>query len=403
VRYLGELDAAVYRGGLALVSLGGAGLVAAAAHESTVLGRVLAVAPLRWVGVRSYGIYLWHWPVLLLAGSLVHAPGAAGVVAKLVVSTLALGLAAISWRHLEQPIRANGFGESIRRALRPLRQPEAVRRPAVALSATASLAVVALAVSGLLTARPVTDTAAAQLAAGARAVATATAPDKPDLRLAEPTSSPPGNSGPEGPTLRRWAPVDRNKKLAAEDRKQKPDRDPTQRHGERHPSPRRGPSVTAIGDSVMLAAVVELQERLPGIVIDADVGRQMADVPGVVRSLRADGRLRDVVILAIGNNGTVSSDQMRAVLREMGPDRSVVLINTYVSLSWQVSVNSVLARTAARERRVTLVDWHSAAQAHSDLLYDAVHPRPEGAEIYARLVAAEVRRAYRELVAEQHE
>jgi peptidoglycan/LPS O-acetylase OafA/YrhL len=64
IRYLAALDSFTYRGGLALVTVGAAGLTAAAAHPATLVKRLFGLAPLRWLGVRSYGVHLWHWPVL---------------------------------------------------------------------------------------------------------------------------------------------------------------------------------------------------------------------------------------------------------------------------------------------------------------------------------------------------
>ena len=61
-----DYDPWVYRGGIAVVSIATAVLVAAIAHPASRAGRWLGVAPLLWIGRRSYGIYLWHWPVMAL-------------------------------------------------------------------------------------------------------------------------------------------------------------------------------------------------------------------------------------------------------------------------------------------------------------------------------------------------
>jgi peptidoglycan/LPS O-acetylase OafA/YrhL len=93
----------LYQGGMVLLSLATVLVVAAATHPASRVGVALGWGPLRWLGVRSYGIYLWHAPVIVLTtpnpNRGVELPRAALQVAASVV------LAAISWRFIEEPIR----------------------------------------------------------------------------------------------------------------------------------------------------------------------------------------------------------------------------------------------------------------------------------------------------------
>jgi peptidoglycan/LPS O-acetylase OafA/YrhL len=92
----------LYDGGLVLLSVATAAVVLAVVSPASQLGRALGCGPLRWIGVRSYGIYLWHYPIIVLttpaSGSESLARVAAQIGATLVV-------AALSWRFIEEPVR----------------------------------------------------------------------------------------------------------------------------------------------------------------------------------------------------------------------------------------------------------------------------------------------------------
>ena len=97
-----------YRGGMVLLSLATVLTLAALAHPATRLGRVLGWRPLRWLGVRSYGIYLWHEPVIVLTTPEINR-GVQPLRAILQVAA-SIALAALSWRFVEEPIRHGALG-----------------------------------------------------------------------------------------------------------------------------------------------------------------------------------------------------------------------------------------------------------------------------------------------------
>jgi hypothetical protein len=149
---VGQYSSFTYQGGLVVLSVATAGVLAAAACPGSLVGAALGWRPLRWIGVRSYGIYLWHFPVIVLttpANATEDLPRAAVQIAA------SIGLAALSWRFVEEPIRHGALGRIWKR----LRTREARRAQPATLgswaAATGCVAVVALAGAGLSGAVPV--------------------------------------------------------------------------------------------------------------------------------------------------------------------------------------------------------------------------------------------------------
>jgi peptidoglycan/LPS O-acetylase OafA/YrhL len=129
----GSYASFLYQGGFVLLTIATAVLVAVVVHPASRVGKLLGWEPLRWVGVRSYGIYLWQWPVIVFtspAGTDVNLLRGAGQVA------LTLLLASLSWRWVEEPIRRVGF----RRWLGRIRERLAVFEPRRALAAAGAAA-----------------------------------------------------------------------------------------------------------------------------------------------------------------------------------------------------------------------------------------------------------------------
>ncbi len=123
-----------------------------------------------------------------------------------------------------------------------------------------------------------------------------------------------------------------------------------------------GRSVTAVGDSVMVASTPALQQALPGIYIDAMVGRQFSTGLQVIADLKAQGLLRPVVVVGLGTNGTVTSSEISQLFAEIGPDRTLVLVNTFEARPWEQEVNSTLAAAAASHPGVVLANWYTTIE-----------------------------------------
>jgi peptidoglycan/LPS O-acetylase OafA/YrhL len=102
-----EYSPSLYKGGIVLLTVATTMTVAALVHPASWLGVAVGWMPLRWIGVRSYGIYLWHYPIIVLT-----TPGmqqaSLGLQVMQVVATVAV--AALSWQFFEEPIRRGAIG-----------------------------------------------------------------------------------------------------------------------------------------------------------------------------------------------------------------------------------------------------------------------------------------------------
>ncbi|PWI42721.1 acyltransferase family protein [Streptomyces sp. ICBB 8177] len=342
--------AAVYQGGLALSCVAAVAVTVAAAGPGR-FARVLSARPLVWVGRRSYGIYLWHWPIIACLTGV--APGfAASAAGRVTMLGLTAVFAVTSYRVLEEPLIRLGVRGYLTQARRWfVARAEARPRQALAM-AVAGAGVVTVACIGVSHA-PTSTGLEAQIAAGERAAAaaaphTSAAPAAADMtggrRAAVAKTAPGAHDAPGVP----------------------------------------GDEITAIGDSVMLASTDALEQAMPGIDVVAKVGRQMDAAPDVLRQLAAQGKLRRVVVIGLGTNGDFSDATIADVLRITGPSRTVAFINTYVPRSWESTVNSALRRAVRTHPGTVLVDWHDAIAKQPQRLWtDNTHPRPSGTGVYA--------------------
>ena len=348
-------ESLLYRGGMVVLSLAVAALVLVAAHPDSRIGKALAWRPLRWLGERSYGIYLWHYPVIVLTTPIVPSGGvdAPRVLAQVGTS---VGLAALSYRYVEQPVRRGDLG----RFLQGLRRKTLPRlRPATAVAGIASLGVLTIASLGLAGLVPTTAHAATR----PRSSGHATSPKRRHHLTSGVSTPTPSGPGPQShPTARL---------IAA--RSQAATAVPACR------------SVTAIGDSVLLDTVPYLKRAIPDIVVDGRVGRQLFQAGPVVTRLRAREALGTCVVLELGTNGPFTSSTLDGLLHSLRDERRIVLVNTRVPRPWETYVNALLAHAAATFPHTVLVHWHAASAHHPTYFQpDGVHLHPAGAR---RLVA----------------
>lgn len=149
--------------------------------------------------------------------------------------------------------------------------------------------------------------------------------------------------------------------------------------------------IACIGDSVMLGSAMELKKTLPDCYIDAKVSRYVGAGVEVAEAMEAENRLGNVVLIALGTNGPLDGQyeaQTEALLSYLGPKRQIFWVNVYCpSTGWQESNNAYLKKIQAEHSNVTVIDWYNLIQKHPDWLTDdGIHPNTEGTKAYAKLI-----------------
>ncbi len=426
---MGEYDLFLYRGGFFTVSTLTAVVIAVTVHPQGALNPVLGNRPLVWVGKRSYGLYLYHWPVFIFLRPGIDVPwGRWPTLAVQVVLTFAI--AEVSYRWIEQPIRKQGFKNWLAWLTQPLR----IRSPRAAalwpvIAGVFLLGLTIGLVEGSSTRPPAEEPVA--LAAGAEAAAaeapsessvpaevsvTSTTPE-PEASTAAPEHAP--AAAPFEQSAATPVGVEPTTPEVAKASDETADHDETidtagptaeatvtivpdaveaptieSASPEPQPQPTAAPApVAMIGDSVMLGAKAALTEMIDGAVVDARVSRQMRQVPEVVGELWRAGALGTIAVVHLGTNGVFSADHFDSVVRALeGADR-VYFVNAKVPRRWEGAVNESLRAGVDRWPSARLIDWNLTASGHPEYFgEDGVHLTGDGIAAYAALIARSIDR-----------
>ncbi len=337
-----DYDLALYHGGYLWLAMFTALLLAVLAHPAARLGGLLAQPPLVWLGLRSYSFYLWHWPVLVLTRPGVDVSMPKGVLIPLQLLAV-LALSDLSYRFVERPFATGGRLPKLPRGW------GRVTRPVLAAGVLAVVVLVGW--SGVV------SSGGSHLAPGAAAASTQ---ESATVRV---TYHRPGQG-----------------------------RDGTGAAAGRAGSRPRGkpPRIIAIGDSVMIGARDQLAGRLGSrFSMNARLGRQAKDFIKLVHKLRARHRNPDALVIQMGNNGPLYSDDMAAIRHYTRGLGHLFFISDEAPVSWEGQSNAALLEAAKEWPLTSLINWHAIA-GRDGYTWDGIHLTPRGARAYAKLVAREV-------------
>jgi peptidoglycan/LPS O-acetylase OafA/YrhL len=345
--FVSELNEFLYRGGFFVLSILTAILVVIAAHPGLKFGARLGNPVLKWFGDRSYGIYLWHWPIFVLmrSGIDIQWPDPVAFVVKIAI---VLMISDLSYRFVEMPIRQGAIGSRL-----AIWRAAGVPRPqARTLMATAVTSVVLAASLVGMYRVPVPD------AGNLTGIGGITAIDEDPVAVIEPVvviESDPLISSQQATQLQN--------EIQA-----------------------KIPPVV-FGDSVVLGARESLKAVLGEISIDAAVSRQPEEIAERIRTRRDERRLGPDVVIHMGTNGIVQEEDLKPILEELADRNRVVVVNVRVPRVWMKPTNKMIETLVTQYPNVRLADWNAVSKGKKGYFApDGVHLTKTGAKAFGNLI-----------------
>ncbi|NQV96953.1 MAG: acyltransferase [Acidimicrobiaceae bacterium] len=343
----------LFRGGFFLVDLASVAVIAAVAHPTaTLISRSLGTPVLVWLGRRSYGFYLIHWPVFQFYRRFA---GKGLTPYEFVVLVLfALALTELSFRYVETPVRRGAVSLWWKRFREPVfGAAHAKRQRTIVLVAIAAL-LPAFAVVSLATGPVQLDEIAQNLSINQENVVDVLGQSE---NSSESTALPQVASTIAGQLVTTNTTLDG---LVID--------------------------VLAIGDSVMLGAANVLTER--GITVDAVKSRPFRQALEIANFMKSVNRLGSVVIIHLGTNNTVDETTLDEIMVPLKDVPLVLFITVHVPSEVRQNTNNrLINELPARYENVKVLDWFAVAQAHPEYLYsDKTHIRLVGQRVYADLI-----------------
>jgi peptidoglycan/LPS O-acetylase OafA/YrhL len=347
---LNEFQPFLYRGGILLTALASALLIVGASSPTTWISRFLEIPLLRWIGSRSYSIYLWHWPVFMLTrpGVDIQLPALLIRVGQVAVTFL---LAELSYRWIETPVRQQGFRAGIRSLQATFKRWSVPQRVGIGAGiVSASLLLLWQGSIHQVTLNTAEDVPTAQSTPSASAIVSTPTNDGQVLSL----------STEVVPTLTVTPAIDL-------------------------------PRVTLIGDSIMQGAAPMMDDVLgEDIYIDAERKRKMEDVPALVETLYRDGHLSRVVVIHLGSNRPFEEPVLDEVMETLLAHevKRVIFINVHRPIGWENYINRKFAEGMEHWPQAELIDWDALAHSRQNwFIQDQTHLSYVGSQAYVDAIS----------------
>lgn len=329
-----------YRGGTLLCSILTLMVIAACVQPQGMIARALSAEPLVWVGKRSYSIYLWHYPLLLLMNPVANisdTPWWQYILQVLVV----VAVAECSYRFIETPFRKGAFGRTVSELREGTTTPASWVRAHIPVCAVCGVVLV-VALGGLVF---VPDTSALS-GEGAEILNKEAKNAKPQDQQAADDTDKDNDGFPDGSY-----------------------------------------DLLMIGDSASLRAVDSFDGVFPHSHIDAEKGRQFDAGRTTFEGYIQQNLAGKIVVFALGTNGLVTDAQIDAIMGDAGNQRTVVFVNTRSPQPWVGATNQAIANAATRYKNVRVIDWYGYSANRNDLFDgDGTHLSNAGVAEYLKLI-----------------
>lgn len=371
----------LYRGGMFVFSLLVTILVAAVAHPGAHLNALLSNPVFSWIGRRSYGIYLYQFPVMIFFERTFKDIAKHTVLYPVIEVLIILALTELSARFIEQPMARFDYrktGDFFKHGLWKPRN--------LVVSLIAAFILVAGGV-GIAQAPSVKTNAAdhSELAKKLKETKAEKAEKKKKLAALQSSIAASKKAAKESK-----AASDATSSAVVDH----PVNKEYEQYGLNQVELQRAQTlgITAIGDSVMKDGEPILQQLFPKAYIDASVSRQGTDGITLMHKYADSGALADTVLIGLGTNGPITPQQIDEVMGVAGKGRQVFWVNVFVpTRQWQNDVNRTLQAADAKYKNLHVIDWYDLANGHRDWFYDdQVHPNPTGNPHYGAYVAKQI-------------
>jgi hypothetical protein len=305
-----------------------------------------------YIGQRSYGLYLFHWPIFQFYRQ--FAGKGLTVIEFVLLFALALIVTEVSYRFIEMPVRSGGLREAWGKFRHSRLESDREKRQGIIAIGVVVAVVPIFALVSLATAQVKLDDIGQSLADGESSVVNVmTSTTTVAASQTTVAGITPGTAviAPQTTTLDGQV-----------------------------------IEIIAIGDSVMLGAANVLTER--GITVDALKSRPFRQALEIGNYLKSVNRLGEIVIIHLGTNNYVDQKTLDEIMVPLADVDTVVFVTNHVpSKKWQDPNNMLMRAMPDKYGNVKILDWYTIAEAHPEYLYgDKIHLNPEGQAVYADLI-----------------